>query len=177
MAAAAYKYARPAMYGSSAYDLNTVRVRETEERVYERELSRETVYARPAVRAERKPSKLLSAATVICCIAAAAMLVFVILSYAVYTDVKYNTSKLTQQLEELEDQRNKLLVKYENTFDMDKVEQYATTVLGMTAPTSGQVGRITTLAADHARVLDTRQEQKEAEHGLISFIASLTEYF
>lgn len=179
--AAAIKYASRSTNGSAAYDLNRVRGYAPFEIPLERPQSIPT--ARPAVRPQTRAEQRakaaygISAFAVVGFLVTAVMIVFVLLAYVQYTEVSNETVQLQNQLSALSETENKLLVSYESAFNINEIEEYATTVLGMVKPTGDQIETVTTSSNDKAVVLVSDTESEGLLTGLSAFFSSLMEYF
>lgn len=180
--AAALKYASRATYGSVAYDLERVRPG-----YIPREIPNERPAEIPATRPVARPktsamertknaygiSVFAIAGTAIITV----LIVFVLLAYVQYTEVSNETVALQSQLSELSAAENKLLISYESAFNINEIEEYATTVLGMVKPTGDQISTVATTTEDRAVILESETENVGFLTGITSFLTSLVEYF
>ena len=161
-------------YGSAAYDFNTSRriyaepqterhIPTREERHAKAEAARA---ARRAAAAERKRvvSMALSVAL------AAGMIVLNLLSYAMLAQISETTGTAQNEYTMLREEHAKLLVKYEQTFNMNEIEDYAINVLGMTRPTGKTKTVLGSVREDKSVVYS--HEEKSSE-GIISEITNL----
>lgn len=131
-------------------------------------------------RPRRKPQQgySISVFSIVGFIAVAIMAVLVLTAYVGYTDAAAETMRYKNRIEELSAQERKLTVAYEQTFDINEIENYARNVLGMDKPARDQVGSAATGSYDRAIVYSQSDSGTGSPvRGLLSFIASLTEYF
>lgn len=196
---------RSAVYGSNAYDLSRLRAAAPAPFEYER-VPAGRPEIRPAVtpspktsprsvpqrapaaspktaprtapRTSRKTQKAygVSIYAAIGFVIVAVMMVFVLLSHVRYAEVTNETVQLQAQLTQLNEQERKLKIAYENAFDVNEVEQYATHNLGMSQPAECQIGTISVTAQDRAVVADTLDDGTPNE-SIGTFLASLVAYF
>lgn len=105
----------------------------------------------------------------------AVMLVFVLLLQIRYEEVRSEAVQLQAQLQELTELERRLRIEYEDAFDVTRVEDYATNVLGMTKPAStSRAGTIQAPALDRAQVV---AENAPEQSRLSAFISSVLAYF
>jgi cell division protein FtsL len=107
---------------------------------------------------------------------AAVLMVFVLLAQVRYAEVTNDTVKLQKQMTQLTEDERKLRIAYEDAFDVNQVEQYATHQLGMSKPAESQLGTISASAQDKAVVSDTQDDGAKGE-SMATFLASLIAYF
>lgn len=110
-------------------------------------------------------------------LAVGVMLILVLLAYVSYNEVSYETVQLQSKLDELNEQERKLRIAYEDAFDVNEVEEYATTVLGMSKPSEDQISTVETMAEDKITILGSDDADDSELGGLATFLASLMEYF
>ena len=185
---ATVKYAsRSAVSGSNAYDLSRIREYVHESAEPERAPSRNPV-EKPAVRTEpqsrlrtaRKAAQKsygLSLLAMVGFVVVGVMMVFVLLAHVKYNEVTNDTVQLQTKLNSLTDQERKLKIAYEDAFDVNDVEQYATNVLGMSKPGENQVSTIKSTAYDKAIVVNPEKDETVATESMATFLASLVAYF
>ena len=168
--------------GSAAYDADAVetyytyspeRLAEEEETKRLAEQKREEE-RRKQLRARRISTALsLTAAAV-----AVVLLVLNLLSYAMLLEISEATSTAQARYATLAEENTELLVKYDQTFNMNEIEEYAVGVLGMTRPTSGQKIKVQAIGED--RVVLHTEQKAESENFILkmaSFITGLLSYF
>lgn len=80
--------------------------------------------------------------------------VMVVLANARLTMISTETVKLHHTIEELKKENGILQIKYENTFDLNQIEAYATKKLGMTRLHESQIRYIGSCGADKAEILN-----------------------
>ena len=174
------RYANGSVYGSVAYDLNrwdnTAYAAEpaVEYDFPERETAPETRPERaPAVRPETKQG--LSLLAIVSFVMLTGLMIAILMAYVELTAIQTETSELTAQLQELRQNEARLTIKYENTFDMESIEEYALNVLGMEKLAENQVTVLDNVRPDKAVVLSgTRQK----DDGILrTAIAAIVEYF
>lgn len=68
----------------------------------------------------------------------AALMVLLLLSQSQLSQMGFAVSALERELEALTSQREKLVILYEETYSLERVEQYAKEVLGMVRPNPDQ---------------------------------------
>ena len=66
---------------------------------------------------------------------------------------------------------------YQDAFDVNNVEQYATNVLGMTKPDESQISTVKSTANDKAVVVNSENDDKNNTESMVTFLASLVAYF
>ena len=185
---------RSAVYGSNAYDLSRVGsampaplepeilpVRKPEIRPAVRPVPATAPTATPktAPRTSHKTQKAYGVSLYAAAgfVVAIVLIVFVLLAHVRYTEVTNETVKLQSQLTTLNEQERKLKISYENAFDVNQVEQYATQKLGMSKPSQSQIGTISASAKDKAVVADKQNDSTKANESMGTFLASLVAYF
>lgn len=177
---------RTAVHGSNAYDLNRVRDYTAVPAAPKRVPTGEPVSSptkRPeektAPRSVRKTQRAygVSLFSFVGFAVVAVMMVFVLLAHVKYNEVTYETVQLRSQLAALNEDERKLKIAYEDAFDVNEVEQYATNVLGMTKPSDSQVGTVSATAEDKAVVVNTPKEDTVVSESMATFLASLVAYF
>ena len=167
--------------GSAAYDPNSVEAYYTYSP--EIELPREAEQERPQRRAKQKPkhkakAKLSQVVMTMAVFTAVGLLILNLLSYAMLLEISEATSDAQTRYAELCEENTKLLVKYDQTFNMNEIEAYAINVLGMTRPASGQQVKVQAVTNDKIVV---HSEKNTESAGFVtemaSFITGLLSYF
>jgi hypothetical protein len=108
----------------------------------------------------------------------AVLMILVVLAYVSMNTESKTTVDLKVRLDELAEDERKLIIAYENAFDMAQLEAYAVNVLGMMPASEGQTGTISLAPEDKAVIFSETEPQKSGvldEMG--AFILSLLEYF
>jgi cell division protein FtsB len=105
------------------------------------------------------------------------LMVFVLLAYIQRTELSSEAVTLQNQLDVLSETETKLLISYERAFDINEIEEYATSELGMVKPSADQISTVTTSITDKAVVLDSGRESQNIFTAITSFLSSLVEYF
>jgi cell division protein FtsL len=196
---------RSAVHGSNAYDLSRSRASSAAPAEFERTPARRPeirpgvtpapktaprqapvktptsapkTTQKPATRTSQKRQKAygISLYAALGFVVVAVLMVFVLLSHVRFTEVTNETAKLQSQLTKLNEQERKLKISYENAFDVNQVEQYATHQLGMSKPAESQIVTISAAAQDRAVVSD-RHDTAAAAESMGTFLASLVAYF
>jgi cell division protein FtsL len=134
---------------------------------------------RPAHRTARKTRKAygLSLFAVAGFALVAVMMVFMLLAHVKYSEITTETAALQEKLDTLTEEERKLKIAYEDAFDVNRVEEYATNVLGMTKPLDTQVATVVTTATDKAVVVDEPAPEDGGGLDIGSFLMSLVAYF
>jgi len=177
------KYAR-ATYGSLAYDLGAAApapqaVPKAPPVVLPRrkEKIKIDVQPRTRTRAASAARAVVSPFTVVGFAVAAALLFLVVMGYVQMAAISYESAQLQQQLDELNEEEARLRIKYESTFDLDKIEQYAVNELGMVPASNTQVYYINSSAPDRAEILRGNTEDGGIFENIMAFLSRVVEYF
>lgn len=173
-----------AVYGSNAYDLGRVRQYSNAQAVPERSPRPDTRPAtKPVVKTAPKVAPRTQRAYGVSLFAVAgfavvaALMVFVLLAHVRFNEISSETVALQTQLTALNEDERRLQIAYEDVFDVNEVEEYATNVLGMTKPLESQLATITAIAYDKAVVIDTTGDTLGVKENLATFLSSLVAYF
>jgi cell division protein FtsL len=133
------------------------------------------VAPRPRVAPKQKRSSGVSLFAVFGFMTAAVLIVFVLLLQVRYEEVRSEAVTLQAELQQLSELERRLRIEYEDAFDVMRVEEYATSVLGMTKPAStSRAGSIPVPAEDKALVV---MEEVPEQSGLSAMISSVLAYF
>ena len=170
------KYA-DAVYGNLAYDIPLKRPAEVPEAQSETQTD---AYAEQRARIKQQtkaaPKQALSVFAIAGGVCIAVLMVLIVLSHISLSDVSEQTVALTAQMEELTAAEAKLQIQYESAFDLNEVERYAMSELGMVKAGEHQVRYITNEVADKAVILEV-----EDDGGLLGalqrFFDRISEYF
>ena len=155
-----------AMYnGSAAYELAA------EPEWLEQE-EQQNVLA-PSPRKAVQTSYGLSAFAVVGYLAVAVVMILLLFTYVQYTAAAAEAVEYRQRIETLSEEQRKLTIVYEQTFDLNEIEVYAKTVLGMDYPVETQMGVVTLNATDKAVVYG----QGSSGDVFLMGIAAILEYF
>lgn len=170
------KYA-DAVYGNLAYDIPLNRPAEVPGVQPEPQAdahAEQRVKIRQGLKATPRQSLSLFAIAGGVCIAA--LMVLIVLSHISLSDVSEQTVALSEQMEALADEEARLQIQYESAFDLNEVERYAMSELGMVKAGEHQVRYITNEVADKAVILEV-----EDDGGLLGalqrFFNRISEYF
>lgn len=179
-AAAKRKYGQGAVYGSLAYDFNNPELYGGEEysapkappvakpqtRTRVRTRARPAVHTRQGIAPAAIAGMLIAAFLLVTCITAQVRLM----------GVSGDSVELTGRLDALEEEQNKLRIRYESAFNLAEIEEYATTVLGMQKPTADQISYIDTSAPDKAVVIGDGERDGFVDRAA-DFLSGLGAYF
>ena len=171
---------RTAIHGSNAYDLNRVGdlpVRQPNPVKKPAQTPAAKPAARPAKRGKTQRYYGVSLFAVAGIAVVAAMMVFVMLAHVRFNEISTQTVTLQQRLEKLTEEERKLKITYEDIFDVNEVEAYATNVLGMTKPGQDQIAAVSANHQDKAVVINADADGSGAKESMVSFLASLVAYF
>ena len=106
---------------------------------------------------------------------ASVLIVVMLLAQVSLTAVSNEAVELTERIETLEMERNRLRIEFEGTFNLTEIEKYAIEELGMQKPTKDQIFCINTAARDKVEIIPAEQP-----NGLLSrasdFAGSIGEY-
>ncbi len=173
------EYASTPTYGNVAYDLSRVRgYGAPEEAAFD--LPREDTERRVNEKTETGTVALprISFLAVMGFALAAVMLVFVLLSYVSLTAISTETAALERQLAAVTQENEQLKIKYENTFNMRDIEDYAKNVLGMSKLSKDQITVLNISRADKAEVLESNDSDTgNVVSDFADYLTSLMEYF
>ncbi len=168
--------ARYATYGSAAYDYN--RSREIYADVPAAEAPVRAPREKVRTRTKTRTFTLGKAAMAFGVFMALALVVLNLLSYAMLAEISESTTAAENNIIQLREEKAKLLVEYEQAFNMNEIEQYAINVMGMTRPSASQTVEVGSVKNDKAVVFTY---ETESDDGIISnithFISSLLAYF
>ncbi len=186
---ATVRYAsRSAVSGSNAYDLSRIREYSHESAVPERvpvqkPTEKPVVKTAPKAVERTAPARRtqksygISLFAVTGFVVVAVMMVFVLLAHVKYNEVTAETVQLQKTLDELAAQERMLKISYEDAFDVNNVEQYATDVLGMSKPDESQISTVNSLVYDKAVVVNPENDDTYVSESMVTFLASLVAYF
>lgn len=138
------------------------------------------VHQRSRVRVRVREQQAVAPFAILGFVAAAAIAVVLLLGYVQLNSVYADTVQLRSQLTELEDQGVKLEAQYEETFDMETLEQAVAADGTLSQPTSQQSVYIDLSEPDNAVVYDTAGTQGGIAgffHALAELFATAVEYF
>ena len=155
-----------AMYnGSAAYELAA------EPEWLEQEENQSDLAPRP--RKAVQTSYGLSAFAIVGYLAVAVVMIFVLMTYVQYTAAAAQAVEYRQRIETLSEEQRKLTILYEETFDLNEIEIYARTVLGMDDPKEAQLGVVSLNATDKAVIYGQESEGSV----FLTGISAVLEYF
>lgn len=182
------KYAsRTATFGSVAYDLNALQQSFNEAAYAEPERTapapdrtaapakKERTRARVKMQATAQPVSI-SAFSVIGFAAAAVMIVLLMLSYVRITEINDAKTELRNHIAALDTEAEQLRVKYETTFNLNEIEDYAAHTLGMVRLTDSSTSVVQSGRIDTGVVISDNDGGSGALSGFAEFISSLLEY-
>ena len=173
---------RTAVHGSNAYDLNRIGDLPLKEPVHKKAPARKPAQAPKTRQDQHKARKAqryyrISLLGVAGFAVVAVLMVFVVLAHIKYTEISAETVSLQAQLEELAEEERMLKITYEDIFDVNEVEEYATNVLGMTKPGQDQIATISSENEDKAVLPEGDANSSGSEENMVAFLASLVAYF
>ena len=105
------------------------------------------------------------------------LLALMLLAQIQLLDISSTTVELENQIEQLQDRRDKLTAEYETVFNLKDVEEYAVGVLGMQEPVDGQISYLTGVSAADQAVIVTQEDTSMFSQGLADIVASVKAYF
>lgn len=108
---------------------------------------------------------------------AAVLLIFMLMSHIQLTEVTNEAVDLENSLSELKTEQNRLLIKYEEAFNLTEVENYAIDQLGMIRPRNDQITYIDSTVPDKAVVISPDDTKKSLGDRIIDALSSLSDYF
>ena len=148
------KYA-DAIYGNLAYDAPLERPQELPEQQAERqeeEHAAERVHVRQKVKAA--PKQALSVFAIVGGVCIAALMFLIVLSHTTLNALSEQTGALNEEMKALDDEQARLQIAYESAIDLNEVESYAMSELGMVKAGEHQIHYITNAVEDKAVVLE-----------------------
>ena len=95
------------------------------------------------------------------------------MTYVQYTAAAAQTVEYRERIETLSEEQRKLTIAYEQTFDLNEVEIYARTVLGMDDPKEVQIGEVSLNSTDKAVVYG----QDTSGRVFLTGLSVILEYF
>lgn len=173
------KYAS-ATYGSLAYDLGRTAPQAVPQAppVVKPRPSREKIKVDALPRTRTRAARsVISPFSAIGFAAAALLLFLVVMGYVQMAAVSYESADLQAELSELNTAEARLMIKYESTFDLDKIEQYAVSELGMVSAANSQVYYINSSAPDKAEILRGNDRGNGMLDNIAAFLSRVVEYF
>ena len=173
------KYAS-ATYGSLAYDLGRTAPQTVPQAppVVKPRPPREKVKIDALPRTRVKTARVAVSPFSALGFAVAALLLFlVVMGYVQMAALSYESASLQEQLTELNEAEARLKIKYEGTFDLDRIEQYAVSELGMVPAANSQVYYVNSLAPDRAEILRGNIEIVGMLDSITAFLSRVVEYF
>lgn len=174
------RYSTYATYGSAAYDLSRSQYVYAEAPVvdipvYEPE-ARPERGVKTAPKSRRNP--LLGTVVSVGLVMLVGLIVLNLLSFAMLVQVSEATGDTEDMIVQLQEDKAKLLVKYEKAFNLSEIEAYAVNVLGMVRATADQKIEVSTVKSDRAVVYDYEAEKGSSFLAdLSNLVGSLLEYF
>ena len=119
----------------------------------------------------------LGAFTAVGFICAVVLLAMMLLAQIQLLDISSNTAALENQIEALQEERDRLTAEYETVFNLKDVEEYAIDVLGMQEPVDGQISYLTGVSAEDKALIITEESANMFAQGLEDIVASVKAYF
>lgn len=177
------KYGQGAVYGSLAYDFNNPLLYPETESEYSEPLerpappqTREKTAARTRTAAHARARQGISPLAIAGIFIAAALFVVGMMAQAQLLSISDSSVQLQSQLEELNTQQDKLKISYESAFNLNEIEEYATSRLGMQKPNVDQIYYVDTSSPDRAVVVQSAADEtflQKAEN----FFSGIGAYF
>lgn len=173
-----FRYARNSTYGNVAYDLNIVdntALAAAPAVEYEYPETQEIFVRKVRETAVEESRQGVSLFAVVSFAVLTVLMVLILMAYVQLTAINTQTTELREQLEQLQEDKSRLVLKYENVFDMAEIESYALDVLGMEKIAEDQITVLENIKSDKAVVLS----ENAAEDGSIlhTALAAVLEYF
>ncbi len=160
------------VYGSVAYDLNALPKRKQEEQVREKEQIKTKTYE-----STKSPKQGISLFSIAGFGVFVALMVLVLLANVQLTQITAETASLENRIQALSDEEERLTVKYESTFNLNEIEEYATKKLGMIHQSADNITLLETADADRAVIIPHDVANDTGFFmGLKNFLNSLLEY-
>ena len=167
-----YRYASGAVYGNVAYDLNALPEREYEEQPKEQRRAKAQAYS------VTKPVQGISLFAAAGFLAFAVIMVFVLLARVQLTQISDETARIETRIMQLSEEEARLKIKYESTFNLTEIEEYATKKLGMMRQGSDGVTFLEMTNVDREEILAADEASNTGFFsGFKDFLSSLLEYF
>ena len=107
------------------------------------------------------------------CFAIAFTIVF---RFAVITEANNQIVKQQKALATLQQSNQQAKVQMEYSMDLNQVEDYAKTQLGMKRPEKYQIIRVSLTQSDHALVMGKKQENVDVARNVLGFLSGTLEY-
>lgn len=170
-------YPQSAVNGSLAYDLSRPAA---EEYLYSAPVdipAAPRVTERVVPETVAVPKQAISPFAVLGFALAAVVLVISLMARTQLTVASQQVSDLESQYAALQDEQDKLLIRYESAFNLTEIEDYAIHELGMQKPRSDQMYYINSSAQDRAVVLGEQAQDVGLADRFGDFLSSLVEYF
>jgi hypothetical protein len=167
-------------YGSLAYDFDAVPAQEPEIE----EPSRDPHERHPRTRDNAKvsigtaarPRAAVSPFAVLGTVMVFALLFMVVASFMKLSELSAQYNDYADTLEQLNAEGERLKIQYEGAFDLDEVERYAMTELGMIKADGDQITYVRRAAGDQAIIL-AETEKRSLATTLQTMIDEFLEYF
>lgn len=174
------KYNASPVYGSLAYDYGRAGTyREKADRPVERQV---IIPAPPKIREQAAAATQVKTKQGIAPLAllgyacAAILVIFSLMAKIQLTEVTDTSAQLETQLTDLNVAQNRLLINYENAFNLTEIEEYATTELGMKRLREEQVFYLENTVPDKAVIISSENDDSFADR-VFDALASISEYF
>ncbi len=173
-------YTAPVSYGSLAYDLplEPEYAPEYEPGYVAPEVPVQPSYvpgtalkSKVRVETERSAGRRVSIVNIVGFAVVAVALLLVLLTYVQLAAVSESTVQLRTELSQLQEENARLQIRHASAFDLNEIEAYATTALGMVKPEAGQIVYVNGSAQDKAEIIKDSGSEKT-----IGGVGSLLEY-
>ena len=174
------RYGAGAVYGSLAYDFSNPALQpdlaeEAQWRVQHQTRTPVLEEERSDEKAAAKNLQAIAPLSVIGIAFAAVMIVIMLLAQVRLTAVCNEAVQLTNKIEALETEQNRLRIAFESAFNLNEIEEYAVEELGMQKPRSDQIICIDSAAHDKVEVFRTEGSEDVLDR-VLNFVGSVGEY-
>ena len=163
-------------YGNLAYDFNAIPASEPEVEVPARDPHerhpRTRDDAKVSIGRAAAPRSVISPFAVIGTCVVMLLLFLVVVGYMKLTELSAQCAEYSSELEQLNAEGERLKIQYESAFNLDEVERYAISELGMIKADSTQIAYVHRAAGDQAVIL-----AGEGERGFFGTVEMLLSEF
>ena len=165
------------VYGSLAYDFEPQREQQYEKIPQDNPDwqidPNANIGARPRQAARNKQA--IAPAAVVGFVIAAALFMVCMVARIQLLEISNESAELSSRLTELQKEQTRLEIEYESAFNLNEIEEYAVSTLGMQKPFADQVVYIDTAAQDKAVVIPAAESKNFVERAW-EFFTSIGSY-
>ena len=176
---AAQEYGSGAVYGSLAYDFDNPAIYGDEYAAPQDPAAKPKTKAAPRIRtrarAAARTRQSIAPLSIAGFLVAALLFTVSIAAQIELFAVSSESVELTEQLNTLNQDQDKLRIAYESAFNLSEIEAYATGTLGMQKPSADQILYIDTSAPDRAVVISDGGETFVKR--VADYVAQIRAYF